>query len=173
MTTPPAPTGRPSDMPDEPGERPTLLAMLAYVRGTAIAKATGLADGGGAPIATSPLMSVGGVVHHLRWVETWWIGTVFSGEEETAPWSEADPDGEWRLGAQLDLAHVLADYAAESARLDAIVAAHALDDLAVGTTRRGQHPPLRWVLLHLVEETARHNGHLDLLRELADGVTGD
>ena len=172
MTSTPA-GGRPTDLPADFDERSALLQMLAYVRGTVHAKCAGLDDGSATPLATSPLTSIGGLVHHLRWVETWWIGVVFSGEPDAAPWTDEDPDREWRLGAAGDLASLLADYRAECDRLDAIIAVHGLDDRATGTTRGGVHPPLRWIVLHLVEETARHNGHLDVLRELADGCTGD
>jgi hypothetical protein len=78
-----------------------------------------------------------------------------------------------RVGAEIPLDELLADYAADAARHRETVAAHSLDDLAERPIRDGRRMNLRWILLHLIEETARHNGHLDILRELADGTTGD
>jgi hypothetical protein len=58
-------------------------------------------------------------------------------------------------------------------RYRALVAETGLDVRSVQTLRSGDHVTLRWIILHLIEEIARHNGHIDLLREMADGVTGD
>ena len=84
-------------------------------------------------------------------------------------WTEQDPDAEWRVPAGTTMADLLGDYAAESRRSDAIVMGAASLD-AVSAQR---DMSLRWILLHLVEETARHVGHIDLLREQADGSTGE
>jgi hypothetical protein len=66
-----------------------------------------------------------------------------------------------------------ARYDEEVARSRAVTNSHQLGDLAARTTRRGEQPTLRWVLVHLIEEYARHNGHADLLREAIDGSTGE
>ena len=67
----------------------------------------------------------------------------------------------------------LQEYVEQAVRTDAIIAGLDLDDRSASPFRSGEHPTLRWVILHLIEENARHNGHLDILRELADGATGD
>ncbi len=164
-----------TDTPPAWDERSTLLAMLAYVRATAIAKCEGLAEGlaGRAPLPTSPLTTIGGFVNHLGWVEHSWFEHVFRGDPDRGPWTDEEPDREMTLGAELSLAQVLADYAEHCRRSDEIIAAADLDDRTRLPIRNGEHPTLRWVVLHMIEETARHNGHLDLLREMADGVTGD
>ncbi|KQZ89292.1 hypothetical protein ASD62_08210 [Phycicoccus sp. Root563] len=77
------------------------------------------------------------------------------------------------MGAETPIAQTLEEYAAQAVRTDALIAGLQLDDRSVTPFRGGGHPTLRWVILHLIEENARHNGHLDLLRELADGRTGD
>ena len=77
-----------------------------------------------------------------------------------------------RLAAWLDALPV-PGYRDQIARTDAIIARLDLDDRSHSRLRGGEHPTLRWVVLHLVEENARHNGHLDLLREIADGTRGD
>ncbi|MDO9379527.1 MAG: DinB family protein [Nocardioidaceae bacterium] len=163
-----------SDTPPAPDERSTLLQMLAYVRATAVEKVEGLSDADAqrAPLATSPLTTPGGILNHLRWVEADWIETRFAGRPDRAPWTDEDPDAELRLGLTLPLAEVVAGYLEQTAACDAVIAEVDLDDLAAVPVR-DFHQNLRWTLLHLVEETARHNGHLDLLREMADGVVGD
>jgi uncharacterized damage-inducible protein DinB len=163
------------DTPDTWDERATLTTMLQYTRETAAAKCEDLAphDSGTAPLPTSPLMTIGGVVNHMRWVEHSWIENRFLGGPDLAPWTDDSPDQEFVDGANLELGTVLAGYREQAARTDGIVAAHGLDDRSRTPLRSGEPPTLRWVLLHLIEENARHNGHLDLLRELLDGVTGD
>jgi hypothetical protein len=86
--------------------------------------------------------------------------------------TDEDPDGEMRIAAGFPLTPLLDEYAEQSARYRELVAGNDLDRKAQGTIRNGVQVDLRWILLHLTEETARHNGHLDILRELLDGTTG-
>lgn len=114
-------------------------------------------------------MTLPGIVRHLENVERSWIREVFAGESGLSyDFTDEDPDGEWKVPADVPVAQVLAAYAAESALCDAVIAAASLDDMAV---RR--EFSLRWILLHLIEETARHLGQMDLLREDADGSVGE
>lgn len=83
-----------------------------------------------------------------------------------------DPDREMRIGAQTPLATLLAGYAAQCERYRTLVAGLDLEARSQRTIRTGEQVTLRWLLMHLIEEIARHNGHIDLLREMADGVTG-
>ncbi|GAA4660178.1 DinB family protein [Streptomyces chumphonensis] len=163
-----------TDRPTRWDERTTLTTMLDYARATAVAKCADASPdtATAAPLPGSPLMSLAGVLSHLRWVEYWWLRVVFLGEPDDAPWTEDDPDREMRLGARTPLAELVADYEEQSARHRDLVEAHDLDTTARRTGRDGRAVTLRWILLHLVEETARHNGHLDILRELADGTRG-
>ena len=165
----------PDDTPKSWDERSTLLTMLQYTRDVAVGKVRELAADhvGAAPLPGSPLMSLGGVVNHLRWVEHSWIENRFVGGPDLGPWTQEEPDREFSLGATQPLEQTLEGFAAQAARTDAIVADLDLDDRSATPLNTGEHPTLRWVLLHLVEENARHNGHLDILRELADGRTGD
>ena len=152
-----------------------LLTFLDYTRDTVMAKCEGLAEEhvGAAPLTTSPLMSIGGVVSHIRWVEHSWIENRFVGGPDLGPWTDEEPDREFSLGAETSMGQLLSEYAEQRARTNAIIAGLDLDDRSQAPFRTGEHPTLRWVILHLIEENARHNGHLDILRELADGVTGD
>jgi hypothetical protein len=120
-------------------------------------------------VSTSTGLTVHGVVRHLENVERSWWRRHFAGELGLSfDWTDDDPDGEMKVPAGVSLVDLLAAYRAEVARCDEVIAAHGLDD--VGALR--DHS-LRWIVLHMTEETARHLGHLDLLRELADGATGE
>lgn len=118
-------------------------------------------------------MTMSGVINHLRWVEYYWFQVVFLGEEDEGPWTDEDPDREMRIAVDFPLPQLLEEYAAQCARYRELVARNALGNRAKRPVRDGRHVDLRWILLHLTEETARHNGHLDILRELLDGTTGD
>jgi uncharacterized damage-inducible protein DinB len=148
--------------------------MLDYARTTVRAKCEGISDDKArqAPLPTSPLMTVSGLVSHVRWVEYSWFEVVFLGHEDQGPWTDEDPDREMRIAVDLPLPQLLDDYDAQSERYRELVAGLDLDSRSQRTMSDGQTVTLRFVLLHLIEETARHNGHLDILREIADGVTG-
>jgi uncharacterized damage-inducible protein DinB len=167
--------GRTDDVPSAWDERSTLLAMLDYTRDTVHAKCAGLSDADArrAPLPGSPLMTIAGLVSHLRWVESAWIEEHLLGRAIDAPWTEDDPDREFRIAVEVPLADLLADYRAACGRHRELVADLDLDTPSRGALGWRDEPvTLRWVLLHLTEETARHNGHLDILRELADGARG-
>jgi uncharacterized damage-inducible protein DinB len=121
----------------------------------------------------SPLMTVSGLVSHLRWVESSWIEVTLLGGAIDAPWTEGDPDREFRIAVEVPLAQLLAEYRAACARHRDLVASLDLDAPSRGRLAwRAEPVTLRWILFHLTEETARHNGHIDILRELADGTRG-
>jgi uncharacterized damage-inducible protein DinB len=166
------PTRR-TDIPPGWDERTILTTFLDYVRATVHAKCEHLAeaDARRAPLPGSPLMTLAGLVNHLRWVEYFWFQVMLLGEEDHGPWTEEDPDREMRIAVEVPIAQLLEEYQAQCARNRDLVASL---DLDTPSTRPvdGRPVTLRWILFHLVEETARHNGHLDILRELADGVTG-
>jgi uncharacterized damage-inducible protein DinB len=163
-----------TDTPPAWDERTQLTTFLDYVRATARAKCEEVSpeDARRAPLPGSPLMTLCGLVSHLRWVEYYWFQVVFLGEPDEGPWTDEDPDREMRIAVDIPLAELLRDYDEQSARYRELVAVHGLDDTAKQPMRDGRHADLRWILLHLIEETARHNGHLDVVRELVDGTTG-
>ena len=167
--------GRADDIPARWDERTILTTFLDYARGTVHAKCAGLSDADArrAPLPGSPLMTISGVVSHLRWVESAWIEQTLLGGTIDAPWTDDDPDREFRIAVTMPLAQLLADYRAACARHRDLVASLDLDTPSRGQLAWRTEPvTLRWVLFHLTEETARHNGHLDILRELADGARG-
>jgi uncharacterized damage-inducible protein DinB len=166
---------RTDDIPARWDERTILTTMLDYARDTVHVKCAGLTgdDARHAPLPGSPLTTIASLVSHLRWVEYYWIRVQLLGAEDRAPITEDDPDGEMRLGLSVPIARLLAEYRASCDQLRELVAPLDLDTPSRGTLSWRDEPvTLRWILLHLIEETARHNGHIDILREMADGVTG-
>jgi uncharacterized damage-inducible protein DinB len=165
---------RADDIPDSFDERTVLVQMLHYAQDVAVSKVSGLSEelARTAPLPSSPLMSPANILNHLRWVERSWVNHDLFGGEDDGPWSEEDPDAEFRQGSELPLAEVIALYEDEAARTRAVFAEVDLD-LVRRADRIRQPVTARWILQHLIEETARHNDHLDILRELADGSRGD
>jgi uncharacterized damage-inducible protein DinB len=165
-----------TDLPATFDERTMLTTFLDYARMTVHAKCVDLADSdaGAAPLSTSPLISISGLVSHLRWVEAHWIDVVFLGGEKLSAGTSEDPDREMRIGPERPIHELLMEYADQCARNSAVIAETDLDAESTGRSRNtGQAFPLKWIVMHLIEETARHNGHIDLLREMTDGVVGD
>ncbi len=164
---------RTDDIPETFDERTILLQMLHYTQDTAVMKVRGLTQEQArkAPLPSSPLMSPANLLNHLRWVEWSWVNNDLFGRPDEAPWTEENPDAEFEEGSTLPLDDVIRLYEEEAARTRAVFAEIDLDMVRV---RDDRTPPVtaRWILQHLIEETARHNGHLDILRELADGSTG-
>jgi uncharacterized damage-inducible protein DinB len=160
------------EVPQVADEAAMLIAWLDWHRATVVLKTEGLAeDLAHRPLlASSPLMTVAGLVSHLYWVERDWIEHTVLGGPDDQPWSEEDPDGDFKVDGT-PLAELLAAYERQCARNNEAVRSLSLDTVCA-MERRNAPVTLRWVLLHLVEETARHNGHIDILREMLDGVTG-
>lgn len=150
-------------------ERELLDRFLDFQRATIVLKTEGLGDADAVRRLVPSATTVAGVVRHLADVERSWFVEVFAGLPYAREFgSDDDPDGEWDVTAEDSLAAIVADYEAACDDSRAAVADAALDDPA-----RGGPMPLRWIMLHMVEETARHAGHLDILREQLDGVTGE
>ena len=167
--------GRADDVPSSWDERTVLTTFLDYARDTVHAKCADLSDADArkAPLPGSPLMTISGLVSHLRWVESSWIEARLLGAAINPPWTDDDPDREFRIAVEIPLSQLLAEYRAACARHRSLVASLDLDTPSRGELGWRTEPvTLRWILFHLTEETARHNGHIDILRELADGVRG-
>jgi uncharacterized damage-inducible protein DinB len=157
-------------------ERTTLTEFLDFQRATIELKAHGLDDVQARTRISPSDISLIGIVRHLTDVERNWFRAVFRGED--APpyfWSADGADTDWSPAAGDTLADALAGYRAECARSREITSAAALDEVSqVGVRSYGGRPVnLRWILTHMIEETARHAGHADLLRECIDGMTGE
>ncbi len=150
-----------------------LLTFLDYTRATARAKCEGVSedDARSAPLSGSPLTTISSLISHLRWVEYYWIEVMLLGGEDEGPWTEEDPDREMRIALDIPIATLLEEYDAQAEKNRQLIAELELDTPSKIAGKSGPLT-LRWILHHLTEETARHNGHLDILRELADGTTG-
>jgi uncharacterized damage-inducible protein DinB len=162
-----------TDVPVAWDERTMLNTLLDYARATVHAKCAGIteADARRAPLPGSPLTTISGLVSHLRWVEYAWFEVNLLGEEYHGPCTDEDPDREMRIAVEVPIAQLLAEYESACARYRDLAASLDLDTRSKATFS-GEPFTLRYLLLHLIEETARHNGHIDILREMADGVTG-
>jgi uncharacterized damage-inducible protein DinB len=165
-----------TDLPAAFDERTVLPRFLQYVRLTVHAKCVDLAqtDAVKTPLPTSPAMSIAGLVSHLRWAEVFWIDVIFLGQSNQWPGTDHDSELQMRVGLERPLVELLDEYAAQAAHTDEVVASRDWDaEAACKDFDTGKPIALRYIVMHMIEETARHNGHLDILRELADGVTGD
>jgi uncharacterized damage-inducible protein DinB len=174
------PTER-TDPPLAGTEAETLVAFLNYFRDTIRRKTEGLTQEQLAIALEPSPMTLGGLLKHLALVDFSWFSEDVVGEGLLPPFGsvdwDADPDWEWRTAADdspQQLRTLYDDHVAASDRiLKTALAEGGLDQLSASTSRRtGEHYSLRWILLHLIEEYARHCGHADLIRESIDGSTG-
>jgi len=158
-------------VPKNGTEKDTLLAMLDNNRAILAWKLEGLSfEDARRPVVESGT-SLLGLVKHMAWVELWWFDDFFAGSGVDYPWSEDDPDADFRIEDDETIESVVALYTAAVERSQRVVADAAMDDLSV-RDRKGEKFALRWVVAHMIEETARHAGHADIARELIDGTTG-
>jgi uncharacterized damage-inducible protein DinB len=147
-----------------PDERELLLGWLGYLRSAVVRKLDGLSDEDGHWTPDGRLIPLLGVVNHLTNVEWRWIDGGMLGEEVSRHESEFHP------GPEVTVEAALAAYRERAAATDATVRSMpGLEEPCL----RGQGLDLRWVLIHLINETARHAGHADAVREFLDGTTGD
>jgi uncharacterized damage-inducible protein DinB len=169
-----------TDPPESGSEADQLAAFLDFHRATILLKCEGLTaeqlDRRAVPTST---LTLGALLNHLALVEDSWFRVRFLGEEHVPPWNavdlDADPEWEFRTAASVDPDELRERYRAACERSRAVVRATGdLGQLSVAVSRRtGEHFDLRWILLHMIEETARHAGHADLLREAIDGTVGE
>ncbi|WP_329109514.1 DinB family protein [Micromonospora sp. NBC_01699] len=155
-------------------ERTQLVGWLDMQRAIIHYKCEGLseADSHRSVLPTSPLMTVAGLVSHLRWTEQCWFEVLFLGRPADGPQFQEEPeDADMRVEG-VPLGQLLADYERQCAVSNEIIAAHPLDQVGSHPDFRSAAATLRWMVIHMVEETARHAGHLDAIRELLDGETG-
>lgn len=161
--------------PPRADEKTTLLSMLDMQRATVLWKLDGLSLADATRAVVDSGTSLLGSIKHLAYVEKWWFEEFMAGGSPDYPHSEQDPDADWRIeeGETIDsISQLYVDAVAASneivnnaANLDMLGA------MELGPEHRRERS-LRWVLIHMVEETARHAGQMDIMRELIDGATG-
>jgi uncharacterized damage-inducible protein DinB len=172
--------GRP-EPPLAADEIDTLLGYLDYQRATLAWKCGGLEAAGLRATVAASSMTLGGMLKHLAYVEDNWFSRWLYGRDRQPPWDtvdwKADPDWDWNSAAEDTPEQLFALWQDALARSRSLVAQAladgGLDQLARRTWPDGRSPSLRWILVHMIEEYARHNGHADLLRESVDGLTGE
>lgn len=170
----------PTDPPLHGPEYTQLRSWLDFHRDVLRGKCAGLSQEQLARRLEPSSLTLGGLLKHMAYVEENWFSVVLLGRDYGQPWCDADwdADGDWEFTSAAD------DSPEELHRLfDAAVAASDriledvgddLDQASVRTSRHsGEAFDLRWILVHMIEEYARHNGHADLIRESIDGATGD
>ena len=172
------------DPPLQAGEAETLLSFLDYHRDTLRMKTAGLGVDELDRRLSPSTMTLGGLLSHMTLVEDSWFSVVLAGNPPAAPWDdvdwEADNDWDWHRASGLDLEALIAGYHESVTRADALIASalerDGLEAASVRASRRtdpGTPYSLRWIVLHMIEEYARHNGHADLIRESIDGQVGE
>jgi uncharacterized damage-inducible protein DinB len=162
-------------------EAATLLGFLDYQRATFAWKCGGVDSAGLSATVAASSMTLGGLLKHMAFVESHWFNGSLFGREPESPWHsvdwKSDPDWEWRTAADDSPEELFALWegavARSRTRVDEAMVNGGLDQLAVRKWADGTAPSLRWILCHMIEEYARHNGHADLLREAIDGETGE
>ena len=152
----------------EGDERTQLRAWLEFNRDACIRKAEGVTEEQARVRPGPSKTSLIGVLNHLTHVEHWWFHMCFAGLEPSIHTFE--DDGEYDVGDEITLDDVIAKYR------KLITDSNDIEAQATSLEQRAHHPmyqpTLRWIMVHMVEETARHAGHLDITRELIDGATG-
>lgn len=162
----------------EADEATQLNGFLDYHRATLLQKTDGLDAQQLATTHPPSTMTLGGMLKHLALVEDNWFSVFLHGNDEVEPWAsvdwEADVDWDWHSASDDDpeeLRRLLTDTVD---RCRGLVAGVPLEQLSVRRLSRVDQPvTLRWIVLHMIEEYARHNGHADLIRESIDGATGE
>ena len=156
------------------GERETLEGFLDWYRAVVERKVDGLSLEDGKRPMTPTGMSAVGILKHLGWVERGWFRETFAGEDVEAIDLDGDNSAEFAIASDDTVQSVISFYRAEAEEARRVVReAPSLDALSARETSYGEHVSLRWVMAHMLEETARHAGHLDLMRAEIDGQVGD
>jgi uncharacterized damage-inducible protein DinB len=152
------------------GEKETLVAFLQKQRNLYLWKLEGLSD----EDLRRPMVPSGtnllGMLKHLAAVEYMWFCQTFGREMEPLPFDDDDPDADLRVAPHETTQDIYDFYARARAAADAVIDEVALED--EGTSWAGDACSLRWVIVHMIEEVARHAGHADIVRELIDNRTG-
>ena len=146
-----------------PDEIELFLRWLAFLRGAVLRKASGITDEQARWRPDGKLLHLVGIVNHLTGVEARWIDREMLGETVGKPADEYDPPG-------LTITDAIAAYRARASATDATV--RSIGDLTA-PSNYGHDTDPRFVLIHLINETARHAGHADAVRELLDGTVGE
>ena len=168
------------DPPLAQDEAATLLGFLNYQRDTLRWKCSGLTDTQLARPLAPTTMTLGGLLKHLAVVEAGWLNLTYAGGVEMPSWfkdlDQSNPDWSFTSAAASSPEQLFAWFDESIAVSDRVITGALASPEGLGSLSEeddGKRFSLRWILCHLIEEYARHNGHADLLRESIDGVTGE
>ncbi len=172
--------GRPEPEPAV-NEVETLRGFLNYQRATLKWKSEGLAQDQLNVSVASSTVTIGGLLKHMTFVENEWFWRWIGNKDRLEPWLstdfEKDPDWEFTSAKHDDAETLMANWVASiqlsESILDDCLQSGGLDQLAKRKWPNGESPSLRWILVHMIEEYARHNGHADFIREFIDGLVGE
>ena len=164
----------PPEIPLQADERTTLGAFLDYYRAALLDRARDLPHAQLQVALPPSSLTLSRLIGHMTLVEHIWFLERFDGDEMpdefgSLDW-DADPDAEMALAETWSVEDLVARFQAACADSRARTAAAAsLDQVSTRPNRSGEHWSLRWILVHMIEEYARHCGHADLIRESIDG----
>jgi uncharacterized damage-inducible protein DinB len=173
-----------SDRPTPPmtaDEPQTLVGFLEFQRATFAWKCQGLSATQLQMRVAASTMTLGGMLKHLAYYEDHWFSYRMRGSERQAMWNDhhwdTDPDWEWNSAAE-DSPETLRTLWQDAVTRSRDLLTQALADGGLDQPARrgwpdGRVPGVRWIVLHMIEEYARHNGHADLIRESVDGLIGE
>ena len=172
--------GRPEPEPAV-NEVETLRGFLNYQRATLKWKCEGLDSAAMNISVAKSAITLGGLLKHMTFVENEWFWRWIGDNDRLEPWLSADfeqdPDWEFTSAVHDNAETLMANWAASvqlsESILDDCLHAGGLDQLAKRKWPSGESPCLRWILVHMIEEYARHNGHADFIRESIDGSVGE
>jgi Protein of unknown function (DUF664) len=162
-----------SELGAQADERELLTGFLDWYRAVVENKVTDLSYDDASRVMTPTGMSPLGIVKHLGDVERRWFRLRFAGEEVATLRTEDVPDADFRVEPGDTVASVLDFYRRAAADARRITEGASLDAMSASASPHYGRVSLRWIIVHMIEETARHAGHLDILREQIDGKTGD
>ena len=154
------------------GEHALLSRFLDRERHAAVAALAGVPAGLLREPLVLPDVSLLAFIRHLTYLERWWFTYTFAGIGTVLPPGTEPPGGDWRLDPGDTPAAIVRSYRAEWEQSRSSVARASPDHVAVRPAPAGHPVTLRWIYLHMIVETGRHNGQADILRSLIDGATG-
>lgn len=156
--------------PNELGELATLDHALDLYRATIVWKLSGVSEEDARRALVASGTSLLGIVKHLGYTEREWFQGAIAGREVFVPFDDENPDGDWVLTEDDSVASITTFYEAECAASRAVT--RSISDPGVLVPWDDGEVSIRRVVVHMLEETARHAGHMDILREQLDGATG-
>lgn len=161
------------DTPKTGDEKEMLQAFLDSNRQVMIWKSAEMSDEAARTAPFGSDTSMIGLLQHLAIVERSWLQSFFDGQEVDYGYDfDEDQDAEWHLSGSETLADAVTKYESAITDANAIIDGADLDDLSSKEGREGGQYSMRWIMVHMIEETARHAGHADILREHVDGTVG-